>query len=159
MSQTEPETEPGNEPGNEPKAAPKSAAVRGKGQPEHWAEVTPDHPAVVDGDRSMTYREWNDRANRLADWLDSLGSERKRACVRTHQCFEWFVINLALNKARWEHVAVNWRLTPHEVLGIIEDVDPEVLFFDDEEPGPLLDAADGHVPLLVSLRTPARARR
>ena len=166
MSQTEPETELKTEPKTEPKPdtemqsetepkpAPKSAAVRGRGQPEHWAEVTPDHPAVVDGDRSMTYKEWNDRANRLADWLVSLDSERKRACVRTHQSFEWFVINLALNKARWEHVAVNWRLTPHEVLGIVEDVDPEVLFFDDEEAGPLLDAAAERVPILVSLRTP-----
>ncbi|MEI8233561.1 MAG: amino acid adenylation domain-containing protein [Verrucomicrobiota bacterium] len=40
---------------------------------ELHARETPGTPAIVDGDRTVTYRELNERANRLAHHLQSLG--------------------------------------------------------------------------------------
>jgi long-chain acyl-CoA synthetase len=129
--------------------APAEPAV--VGQPEHWALTSPDRPAVVDGTRVLTYGEWNDLADRLAESLSQLGAARQRACVRSHQSFEWFVIVLALSKLSWEHVAVNWRLTPTEVRAIIDDCQPDVFFFDDLDPGPLIaeSVAAGTRPVRV----------
>ncbi len=125
----------------------------GSRRPEHWARATPEFPAVVDGDEVLTYAEWNRLADRLADALVRLHAPVPRAAVRTHQCLEWFVINLALNKARWEQIAVNWRLTPAETVGVLADSEPAVLFFDDVDPVPLIDACAASGVRLVSLRS------
>jgi long-chain acyl-CoA synthetase len=134
------------------------------GPPEHWARVDPGRPAVVDSGKVLTYGEWNDLADRLAESLSQRPFGRRRACVRSHLSREWFVIKLALAKLSWEHVAVNWRLTAREVRAILEDSRPDVFFFDDEIPGPLVEAsaaagiqpvtagpADGRATALASL--------
>jgi long-chain acyl-CoA synthetase len=129
--------------------APAEAAPTGP--PEHWAQVDPGRPAVVDGERVLTFGEWNDLADRLAEALSKLGDGQRRACVRSHLSPEWFVIRLALSKLRWEHVAVNWRLTPGEVRAILDDCRPSVIFFDDAVPGPLVEqgTAAGALPVLA----------
>lgn len=43
---------------------------------EDAAAARPDHVAVIDGDRSMTYRELDERANQVANLLISLGVEK-----------------------------------------------------------------------------------
>jgi amino acid adenylation domain-containing protein/non-ribosomal peptide synthase protein (TIGR01720 family) len=45
---------------------------------EEQAEMRPDHPAVVAGDRRLTYRELNARANRLAALLRAKGVRADR---------------------------------------------------------------------------------
>jgi long-chain acyl-CoA synthetase len=121
-------------------------------RPEYWAERTPDFPAAVDGDEVLTYAQWNDQANRLADALQRFAPGAERACVRLHQSLDWFVIQLALNKARCEHIAVNWRLTPPEVAGILADADAAIFFFDDQDPRSLVDECANAGVRLVSLR-------
>ena len=117
--------------------------------PEHWASVAADSPAVVDGDDVLTYGVWNAMANRLADSLYRLGPRSERACVRMHARREWFIINLALEKLGWEHVSMNWRLTPHEVREILIDSDPGIFFFDDQPAEPLIGECAGlDIPLV-----------
>lgn len=148
-------------------------AQDGPGPPEHWARIAPGRPAVVDGSRVLTYGEWNDLADRLAESLGRRGVQQRRACVRSHLAVHWFVIRLALSKLSWEHVAVNWRLTPHELRAILDDSHPGVFFFDDEAPGPLVQesvaagalpvtagaAVEGAVSLTSLLATPTLVRR
>ncbi len=118
--------------------------------PEYWASVAADSPAVVNGDDVLTYGVWNDMANRVADSLYRLSPRSERACVRMHARREWFIINLALEKLGWEHVSLNWRLTPHEVRGILTDSDPGIFFFDDQPPGPLIGECAGlGIPLVA----------
>ena len=105
---------------------------------------------MVDGEEELTYAAWNEQANRLADALAPL--DGRRAAVRSHQCLEWFVIRLALAKLGWETVAVNWRLTPYETLGILRDSEPSVLFFDDEDDASLQQCAVQAQVRPVSLR-------
>jgi non-ribosomal peptide synthetase component F len=40
---------------------------------EHYVEQMPDSVAVIHGDEQVSYREINNRANKLAHWLSSLG--------------------------------------------------------------------------------------
>jgi long-chain acyl-CoA synthetase len=105
--------------------------------PEYWAEHEPDRPAIVDGDTTLNYRDWNTRANQLATTLSRLDLGSHSIGVRLHQSTAWFEINLALAKLRWEHVAVSWRLTPHEVRDVLVDSGAALLFADDEDQEPL----------------------
>ena len=106
-----------------------------RGRPEYWAARHPDLPAVVDGDTTMTYAQWDERAERVAESLSTLPVEGGvRVAVRMHARPEWFVTSLALAKLRWELVAIGWRLAPSEVRKIIEQCDPRALILDDAEP-------------------------
>ena len=66
----------------EREAVPRDADRAGdEGRPAHeavarWARRTPDAPAVTCADGSLTYRELDERANRLAHHLRSLGVGR-----------------------------------------------------------------------------------
>lgn len=115
--------------------SPSASGTDVLGRPEYWAAHHPDRPAVVDGELAMTYAQWDERADRLAESLARLPrTGENRVAVRTHQRPEWFVIGLALAKLGWEHLAVSWRLTPAEVDRIIRDCDPRALILDDAEP-------------------------
>jgi long-chain acyl-CoA synthetase len=105
------------------------------GTPEHWARATPDAPAVVDARATLTYAEWDDRANRLASSLVELGiGPGSRVAVRSRSRHEWFVINRAIGKLQAEQVAVNWRLTPPEARYIVDDSGATAVFYDDSDP-------------------------
>ena len=122
--------------------------------PEYWASFSPDRPAIVDGDQVLTYGEWNDLANRLADSLDELGLTSERVCVRTRIRKEWFVIYLALGKLGWEQVSLNWRLTAWETREILADSKPGAFFFDDTDPAPLISGCADPSIRLISVTTP-----
>ena len=93
-----------------------------RGSPEFWAAENPGAPAVIRGEHAMTYAEWNDRADRVADALARHGLKKgDRIGMRFRLGFEWFVIQRALMKLGVTQVAVNWRLTPSEALYILRD--------------------------------------
>lgn len=105
-----------------------------QGSPEYWAELTPDATAIVVGDATMTYREWNDAADRVAEGLAQRGLDAgDRIGMRFRLGFEWFVIQRALQKLGVTQVAVNWRLTPEEALYILHDSEAKGLACDDAD--------------------------
>jgi long-chain acyl-CoA synthetase len=112
-------------------------------RPEHWAAATPDVPAVVDGDRQLTYHDWNLAADQLAEAMLGFGPENQRVCVCLHQCPEWFVVNLALAKIGWEHIAISWRLTVAEQLRLIEACGAGILITDGAGAGEIARARPG----------------
>ena len=124
-------------------------------RPEQWAAVAPDRAAVVDGARQLSYREWNDLADRLATGLRALAPDNDSVCVRLHQGFQWFVVNLALAKLGWEHLAINWRLTPHEVAEIVRDAGSRIMFLDDADPSAVRAELAGHDIRFVSVGSSA----
>lgn len=106
----------------------------------------PDPSAVctVDGDRELTWSEWNDRANRFAAGLGALGVRAgDRVAVRVRTRLEWPVINLGLAKLGCVHVAVNYRLTPPEAEYILRDCAVTAVVLDDADVTGLLDAWAG----------------
>jgi long-chain acyl-CoA synthetase len=93
-----------------------------QGTPEYWAQTRPDAPAVIKGDEILTYGEWNERADRVAEGLARLGlAPGDRIGMRFRLGIEWFVIQRALQKLGVAQVAVNWKLTPDEAIYIITD--------------------------------------
>ncbi|MFJ9743707.1 AMP-binding protein, partial [Streptomyces sp. NPDC101166] len=93
-----------------------------KGSPEFWAAHRPDAPAVVSGGVVLTYREWNDAADRVAEGLARHGlTGGDRIGTRFRLAPEYFVVQRALQKLGVAQVAVNWRLTPEETLYILRD--------------------------------------
>ncbi|MCD0453048.1 AMP-binding protein [Actinocorallia sp. API 0066] len=104
------------------------------GTPEHWARLRPDAPAVVHGAEVMTYGQWNDRADAVAEGLAALGlGPGDRLGMRFHLGLEWFVVQRALQKLRVAQVAVNWKLTPDEAAYIITDSDAKGLACNDAD--------------------------
>src|SRR3546814_10769145 len=76
-----------------------AAATARPGSVEHWALTRPSVVAFVEGDRSLTWGELNDHADRLAAALSERGIKAGDVVgVRTQIRIEWPVIDAALAK-------------------------------------------------------------
>ncbi|OXR40162.1 Long-chain-fatty-acid--CoA ligase [Nocardia cerradoensis] len=92
------------------------------GSPEYWAAHRPERVAVVSGSTTLTYEQWNDAADRVAEGLARHGlGPGDRVGMRFRLAAEWFVLQRALQKLGVAQVAVNWRLTPAEAMYILRD--------------------------------------
>ncbi|MFZ9039910.1 MAG: AMP-binding protein, partial [Gammaproteobacteria bacterium] len=92
------------------------------------ARLQPDRLAAQDLERTLTYREWNARACRLANALTALGlSHGDRVAVLAYNRLEWAEIYCAVAKAGLIAVPVNFRLTAPEVQFIVEDCAVEAI--------------------------------
>ena len=124
---------------------------------EHWAREKPDVVAIVEGDRSLTYRAWNDAADRVAAGLDRHGVRRGDIVVlRTQIRLDWGILASALAKLGCSLLALNWRLTAAETQYVLGNSGATVLICDDPDPAALKPAFDGlNIKLAVSIDTPA----
>ncbi len=124
---------------------------------EHWASVQPDAIAIVDGDRSITWRAWNEAADRLAQALAAHGIAAGDIVVaRTHVRIEWSIFASALAKLGCRLLGLNWRLTPAETQYVLANSGARALVCDDADPALLLPALrDLPLRLLISIDTPA----
>ncbi|MBI5584867.1 MAG: long-chain fatty acid--CoA ligase [Deltaproteobacteria bacterium] len=87
--------------------------------------------AVVDGRRRVTYRELNDRVNRLAGVLQSLGLKPGDRCaLLAYNCLEYVEVIFATAKMGLLLVPLNWRLSPAELAFNLSDSGSETLIFD-----------------------------
>ncbi len=104
------------------------------GSPEFWARHRPGTIAIVDGERTLTYAEWNELSDRVADALAARGLQPgDRLGMRFRIRAEWFVVQRALQKLGVVQVAVNWKLTPAEAMYIITDSEAVGLACDDAD--------------------------
>lgn len=125
---------------------------------EHWAREKPDVVAIVEGDRSLTYRAWNDAADRVAAGLDRHGVRRGDIVVlRTQIRLDWGILASALAKLGCSLLALNWRLTAAETQYVLGNSGATVVICDDPDPAALKPAFDGlNIKLAVSIDTPAK---
>jgi fatty-acyl-CoA synthase len=102
------------------------------------ALYTPDELAVVDAGKSphrcFTYRELNNRANRLANWLRDGAGIRKgdRVAMLAHNGVEVLDLFFACGKLGAILVGLNWRLHPRELAQLVEQTMPRVLVYSDD---------------------------
>ncbi len=107
------------------------------------ALYTPDALAVVDAGkvphRSFTYTELNNRANRLANWLqDGAGIQQgDRVAILAHNGVEFLDVFFACGKLGAIMVPLNWRLHPRELLTLIDNTTPKVLIYSDDFSAPV----------------------
>jgi len=83
-------------------------------------KLQPERIAARDLNRSLTYRQWNARANRLANALLGLGLVKgDRVAVLAYNRVEWAEIYAATAISGLVAVPVNFRLTAPEALFIL----------------------------------------
>ncbi|MFW0797796.1 AMP-binding protein [Gordonia sp. CPCC 205515] len=107
------------------------------------APFAPDDPNSVcgiEGDTQLTWAEWNDQANRLANALHDSGVRPGDVvAVRVRTRLEWLTISLAVAKLHAVIVAVNYHLTPTETAFILRDCKVRAAIVDDADPAPLVE--------------------
>ena len=65
------------------------------------ARLFPDKPGGRDLTRSMTFRQWNERACRLANALIGMGLDKgDRVAILAYNCLEWLEIYTASGQGR-----------------------------------------------------------
>ena len=105
------------------------------GSVEYWAQRAPDAVALQENERSLTYGEWNERADRLAEVLSARAGVGKgdHVALCMHNRLEWFVTQAATAKLGALLVPISVRLTPAEVHYIAADCGSRVFLFDAED--------------------------
>ena len=102
----------------------------------YYAEFDPGRLAAVDlaTRRWLTYREFDDRATRLATALrERFGVEHgDRVGFLAQNSTDHFETMFACWKLGAIFVPVNWRLSPHETAAIVEHCGPRVILHDEE---------------------------
>jgi len=99
---------------------------------------SPERTAIIDTGKEpewrLTFRQMNARANRLANWLrDVAGVGRgDRVAILAHDGVEHLDTFFACGKLGALHTALNWRLHPQELAGIVAQTTPTVLVFSAE---------------------------
>jgi fatty-acyl-CoA synthase len=97
---------------------------------EAIADVVPEHTALVQGDRRVTWGEFDDRASRLAGALAGLGvGHGDKVAFYLYNSSEYMEAAFATFKLRAVHVNVNYRYVEDELLYLLENSDAEVLVF------------------------------
>jgi fatty-acyl-CoA synthase len=99
---------------------------------------SPDKLAIIDAGKTpaleLTYRQMNERANRLANWLRDVAGVQKgdRVAILARDGVEHLDLFYACAKLGAIHTPFNWRLHWRELAGLIELTTPKALIFSDD---------------------------
>ncbi len=98
---------------------------------EHCVDAVPDRIAVACGDRQLTYRELDERTNRLAHHLASLGvGPGDHVGLYARNSIEAMETLLATYKLRARTVNINYRYVEGELRYMFTDADLVALVYD-----------------------------
>ena len=115
------------------------------------AAAVPDRVAIHDDRRSITYRELDERANRLAHALQAGGVQpHDHVAIYAKNCIEWAEALFAIYKIRASIVNVNYRYVEDELRYLLDNSDTVAVIYQSEYE-PLLDAARTSQPKLKTL--------
>ena len=111
----------------------------------------PDHPALVQGDTTITWHGLYERAGRVANLLASWGvGSQDRIALLDKNSLEHFEIFFGAGLLNAVTVSVNWRLAAPEVEYIVNDAEAKVLIVG-REFLPVLQAIDGKLPTVTNI--------
>src|SRR5512147_3115045 len=97
------------------------------------AALNPEKIGARDLVRAMTFRQWNERACRLANALLGLGLNKgDRVGILAYNCVEWMEIYAAVAKAGLIAVPINFRLLGPEVLYILDNSEAQAFIVQDD---------------------------
>ena len=100
--------------------------------PYKGARLFPDHEAVVFEDTRLTYRELNDRVNRLANALKEMGCTKSdRLAVLTENTHKYLEVYFAASKLGTSVTPLNFRLADPEIIHIANDSESTFLLAGD----------------------------
>ncbi len=99
---------------------------------------SPDVLAIIDAGKTpelrLTYKGWNRRVNRFANWLKQVAGVgyRDRVAILARDGIEHLDLFYACAKLGAIHTALNWRLHWREQVALLKDTGPLVLVFSDD---------------------------
>jgi fatty-acyl-CoA synthase len=98
---------------------------------------SPDKLAFIDAGKNpewrLTYREANQRADKLANWFKTQGiGKGDRVAILAKDGYEHLDVFFACSKLGAIHTALNWRLHWQELLDIFKNTTPKILIFSDD---------------------------
>jgi fatty-acyl-CoA synthase len=94
-------------------------------------DTVPDRLALVAGGRRLTYRQLDERANRFAHAVASVGvGAGGHVGILAHNCAEWVESMIGCYKARVVPVNLNFRYVAPELRYVIDNADLELLVFE-----------------------------
>jgi fatty-acyl-CoA synthase len=99
---------------------------------------SPERLAIIDAGKEpelrLTYRQMNERANHLANWLKSQAGLKKgsRVAILARDGVEHLDTFFACGKLGAIHTALNWRLHWQELAHIFRETTPSVLIYSDD---------------------------
>ncbi|MBI5030606.1 MAG: long-chain fatty acid--CoA ligase [Chloroflexi bacterium] len=101
------------------------------------AIYSPDKLAIIDYGKNpewrLTYRQMNERANKLANYFKSIGvSKGDRVAIFARDGVEHLDTFFACAKLGAIHTAFNWRLHWREAVDIVENTMPKVMIYSDD---------------------------
>ncbi|KAF3996049.1 class I adenylate-forming enzyme family protein [Glaciimonas immobilis] len=86
------------------------------------ARLSPQKIGVMDTTRSLTFRQWQERASRLGNGLLDLGLKKgDRVALLAYNCIEWMEMYVGLSQAGLVAVPINFRLSAPEIAYIIKN--------------------------------------
>ncbi len=116
---------------------------------ERVVDAIPDHESMICGTRRLTYRDADERANRLAHHLASLGvGPGDHVALYLYNGTEYLEGMLAAFKLRAVPVNVNYRYGEDELRYLLADADARAITFH-REFAPVLAAVRDDLPLLT----------
>jgi acyl-CoA synthetase (AMP-forming)/AMP-acid ligase II len=118
---------------------------------EHTVDLVADREVLVVGTQRRTYRELEDRANRLAHHLIDQGIQPgDHLGIYGPNSVEWIEGALAAYKVRAVPVNVNYRYVEEELRYLFDNADLKALIYD-RELSPRIEAVRASLPLLEHL--------
>ena len=97
------------------------------------ARLRPDKIGARDSRRALSFRQWHERASRLANALRGLGLEPgDRVAVLAYNCVEWMEIYVGLARAGLIAVPINFRLVGQEIRYITQHCEARAFVVQDE---------------------------
>ena len=97
---------------------------------EAIADVIPDTPAIIHGDVSRSWREYDDRASRLASAFSAAGlGPDSKVGLYLYNSNEYLEAQYAAFKMRGVPVNVNYRYLDDELWYLLDNADAEALVF------------------------------
>lgn len=94
-----------------------------------YAKLTPDREALVFEETRLTWKAFNDRATRLANWLVSRGGGKGDTISALAQnCNQYYELYFAAFKTGMVMAPVNYRLSPGEMIHLLNHSDASILF-------------------------------
>ncbi len=100
---------------------------------ENAALYFPDHPAVIEEDRKVSYREFNQETNRIASALKIMGLRPgDRIALCAPGSYRWLTLYFGALKAGATAVTLSDGLTKRELVQILDDARPKILFTAEE---------------------------
>ena len=99
----------------------------------HNALCYREHPAIIYGERTITYGEYHSRSKRLANALAAGGLKRAdRIAILSQNCPEYVELHGASGISGFIAVGINYRLAAPEQAQILTDCEPAVFVFESE---------------------------